>query len=167
MLRVMYPGTFDPPTNGHVDLIHRAARIFDEVHVVIATNPNKDTFFTADERFAMMGELVSDLGNVKMHRWQGLIVDLADRIDIRVILRGVRALSDFNYEFELSMMNKALNPRVETLFLPTDRKYFVLRSSGIKELAGLGGNISQMVPKIVEEALRRKLGTGGPGQPQH
>jgi len=104
-----------------------------------------------------MGRLVENLPNVSLHRWQGLIVDIAEELNIRVILRGVRALSDFNYEFELSMMNKRLNPHVETVFLPTDQKYFVLRSSGIKELASLGGDVSGMVPPLVRKALAKKM----------
>jgi pantetheine-phosphate adenylyltransferase len=158
MLRVMYPGTFDPPTNGHIDIINRAARIFDEVEVVIAIHPEKRTFFSPDERFDMMTQLVAGLPNVRVHRWEGLVVEMAERLSARIIVRGVRALSDFNYEFELSTMNRALNPRIETIFIPTDQKYFVLRSSGIKEVARLGGDISLMVPPIVADALRAKLG---------
>jgi pantetheine-phosphate adenylyltransferase len=157
MLRVMYPGTFDPPTNGHIDIINRAARIFDEVEVVIAIHPEKRTFFSPDERFDMMTRLVVGLPNVRVHRWEGLVVEMAERLSARIIVRGVRALSDFNYEFELSTMNRALNPRIETIFIPTDQKYFVLRSSGIKEVARLGGDISLMVPPIVADALRAKL----------
>jgi pantetheine-phosphate adenylyltransferase len=157
MKRVMYPGTFDPPTNGHMDIIRRATGIFDGIDIVIATNPHKATFFTPEERFEMMSALVSDLPNVRVHRWQGLVVDYAEKLGVRVIVRGVRALSDFNYEFELSMMNKRLNPHVETVFLPTDQKYFVLRSSGIKELASLGGDVSGMVPPLIRKALARKI----------
>ncbi len=157
MLRVMYPGTFDPPTNGHLDIINRAARIFDELEIVIAINPDKRTFFSPDERFDMMQRLVKGLPNVRVHRWKGLVVEMAEKLGARIMLRGVRALSDFNYEFELSTMNRALNARIETVFLPTDQKYFVLRSSGIKEVARLGGDISQMVPQLVAEALFAKL----------
>ena len=158
MLRVMYPGSFDPPTNGHLDIINRAVRIFDELEIVIATNPDKRTFFSAEERFGMMQRLVAGLPNVRVHRWDGLVVEMAEKLGARIMLRGVRALSDFNYEFELSTMNRALNSRIETIFLPTDQKYFVLRSSGIKEVARLGGDISQMVPPLVAEAVFAKLG---------
>jgi pantetheine-phosphate adenylyltransferase len=153
----MYPGTFDPPTNGHLDIINRAARIFDELEIVIAINPEKRTFFSPDERFSVMKQLVAGLPNVRVHRWEGLVVEMAEKLGARIMVRGVRALSDFNYEFELSTMNRALNPRIETVFLPTDQKYFVLRSSGIKEVARLGGDISQMVPPLVEKTLRAKL----------
>ncbi len=158
MQRVMYPGSFDPPTNGHLDIINRAVRIFDELEIVIATNPEKRTFFSAEERFDMMKRLVAGLPNVRVHRWEGLVVEMAERLGARIMLRGVRALSDFNYEFELSTMNRALNSRIETVFLPTDQKYFVLRSSGIKEVARLGGDISQMVPSLVAQAVFAKLG---------
>ncbi len=158
MLRVMYPGSFDPPTNGHLDIINRAVRIFDELEIVIATNPEKRTFFSAEERFGMMQRLVAGLPNVRVHRWEGLVVEMAEKLGARIMLRGVRALSDFNYEFELSTMNRALNSRIETIFLPTDQKYFVLRSSGIKEVARLGGDISQMVPPLVADAVFAKLG---------
>ena len=157
MLRVVYPGTFDPPTKGHLDIISRAAAIFDTIDIVIANNPLKSCFFTPEERYNLMKGLVSNFENVNLHVWDGLIVDFAEKIGVKVILRGVRALSDFDHEFELSMTYKALNPRIETIFLPTDKKYFVLRSSTIKELARLKGNISQMVPNTVAKALREKL----------
>ena len=157
MLKVLYPGTFDPPTNGHLDIICRASHIFDKISIVIADNPHKSCFFTADERFAMLQELVSELENVRLHIWNGLIVDFAEEMGIHVILRGVRALSDFSYEFELSLLNKSLNSHIETILLPTDKKYFVLRSSSIKELAMFGGDISEMVPPIVVKALKEKL----------
>jgi pantetheine-phosphate adenylyltransferase len=161
MLQAVFPGSFDPPTNGHLNLIRRAAGIFDRLHVVIAVNPNKGYFFSADERFGLMESMVDGFANVEVHTWDKLIVDFAERVEARVLLRGVRALADFAYEFELSMVNKGLNGRIETMFLPTDQKYFVLRSSFIKELAALGGDISAMVPPAVAEALARKLQTTG------
>jgi pantetheine-phosphate adenylyltransferase len=157
-MQVIFPGTFDPPTNGHLDLLRRAARMFGRVVVVIAVNPDKAALFTAQERLGMMNSLVQDLPNAAVHVWQGLIVEFARREGIYTLLRGVRALSDFEYEFELSMMNKALFPRIETIFLPTDQKYFVLRSSGIKEVARFGGDIRSMVPEVVARALTEKLG---------
>ena len=157
-MQVIFPGTFDPPTNGHLDLLRRAARMFGRVVVVIAVNPGKAALFTAQERLDMINSLVRDLPNAEVHVWQGLIVEFASREGIYTLLRGVRALSDFEYEFELSMMNKALFPRIETIFLPTDQKYFVLRSSGIKEVARFGGDIRSMVPEVVAQALTEKLG---------
>lgn len=160
MLRALFPGSFDPPTNGHLNLIERASRIYDEIDVVIAVNPNKGYTFTADERFTMMKELVERFSNVAVHVWDKLIVKFAEQVGARIMIRGVRAIADFGYEFELSMINKGLNPQVETIFMPTDPQYFVLRSTSIKELARLGGDISTMVPPIVAEALHERMGPG-------
>ena len=154
---VLYPGSFDPPTNGHLDIMKRAAGIFDQLEVVIADNPRKSYFFSAEERLAMISEMVADFPNVKVAVWRGLIVKYAEKIGARLILRGVRALADFDYEFELSMMNKALAPRIETIFMPTDQKYFVLRSSAIKEVALFDGDISEMVPPVVRKALQARI----------
>ena len=160
MLRALFPGSFDPPTNGHLNLLERASQIFDEIHVVIAVNPQKNYTFNADERFSMVKELAGDFPNVEVHLWDKLIVKFAEKVGARVMIRGVRAIADFGYEFELSMINKGLNPQVETIFMPTDPQYFVLRSTSIKELARLGGDISTMVPPIVAEALHARLGPG-------
>ncbi len=157
MRRVIYPGTFDPPNNGHLNVISRAVNIFDQIEIVIAVNPEKKCVFTPQERFEMMKKLVAHHSNVNVHLWEGLIVDFAQKMQANIILRGVRALSDFDYEFELSMMNKALNADIETIFLPTDKKYFVLRSSAIKEVAHFNGDISEMVPELVARALKLKL----------
>lgn len=158
MLRALMPGSFDPPTNGHLNLVERASRIYDEIEVVIAANVQKTYTFTAEERHDMMVELVEPFPNVHVHLWDRLIVEFAEKVDAKIMIRGVRALADFAYEFELSMINKGLNPRVETIFMPTDPKYFVLRSSQIKELARLDGDISHMVPELVARALKEKLG---------
>lgn len=154
---VLYPGSFDPPTNGHLDIMKRGADIFAHLEVVIADNPRKTYFFSAQERLTMIQEMVAGFPNVKVTVWQGLIVRYAEMLGARVILRGVRALADFDYEFELSMMNKALAPRIETIFMPTDQKYFVLRSSAIKEVALFGGDISEMVPPVVRKALLARI----------
>jgi pantetheine-phosphate adenylyltransferase len=156
MLRALFPGSFDPPTNGHLNLLRRASVIYDQIDVVIAVNPHKQYTFDADERYGMMEELATEFDNVAVHLWDRLIVEFAAKVGAKVMIRGVRALSDFAYEFELSMLNKGLDPSVETIFMPTDPKYFVLRSSAIKELARLRGDISTMVPPVVAEALRRK-----------
>jgi len=160
MFKVLLPGTYDPPTNGHLNILRRASRLFDAVQVVIAVNPQKSYLFSADERLGMMTSLSRELSNVTVSTWNGLIVDFADRIGIHVIVRGVRALADFDYEFELSLMNRSLNPRIETIFLPTDQKYSVIRSSAIKDIAGFGGDISGMVPPLVAKALQEKLHPG-------
>jgi pantetheine-phosphate adenylyltransferase len=161
MLKVMLPGTFDPPTNGHLDILQRASRLFEAVVVVVAVNPGKANLFSSDERFGMMKALCADLPNVAVSLWDGLIVDYAERHGIRLIVRGVRALADFDYEFELAAMNRSLNPHAETILLPTDQKWSVLRSSVVKDIARFGGAVTSMVPPIVAEALRRKVGSGG------
>ncbi|MFO7848538.1 MAG: pantetheine-phosphate adenylyltransferase [Spirochaetia bacterium] len=158
MRKAVFPGTFDPPTNGHLNLIERAADIFDELYVVIAVNKEKKCLFPGAERQEMMEELLKDYENVLVRPWDRLIVEFAKKHDVRVILRGVRALADFGYEFELAMTNKQLSPELEIMFMPTDPKYFVLRSSAIKEIALYGGDISTMVPPRVAKALRSRLG---------
>ncbi|MFP4484265.1 MAG: pantetheine-phosphate adenylyltransferase [Spirochaetaceae bacterium] len=157
MLRALFPGSFDPPTNGHLNIIHRCAVIYDELDVVIAVNVNKSYTFSAEERYEMMVELVRDYPNVRVHLWDRLIVEFAEKSNAKIMIRGVRALDDFEYEFELSMINKGLNPNVETIMIPTDPRYFVLRSSAIKELARLNGDISSMVPETVAKRLKEKL----------
>jgi len=157
MLRVLIPGSFDPPTYGHLNLVERAARIYDEVDVVIAHNALKAYTFTAEERTDMLRELFREYTNVHVHVWEHLIVRLAEELGARIMIRGVRALDDFSYEFELSMLNKGLNPDIETIFMPTDPQYFVLRSSSIKELVRLGGDVSGMVPPLVEKMLEKRI----------
>lgn len=157
MLRAIMPGSFDPPTNGHLNLVERARKIYQEVYVVVAHNSQKQYTFEADERLEMMKELTSQWPNVYVHLWERMIVEFAQKVNAPIMIRGVRALSDFSYEFELSMLNKGLDPEIETVFMPTDARYFVLRSSAIKELVRLGGDVSAMVPLIVEEQLRKKI----------
>jgi pantetheine-phosphate adenylyltransferase len=151
------PGSFDPPTNGHLNLIERAVRIYDAVDVVVAQNSQKSYTFLAEERLEMMTVLTSEWPTVTVHLWDRMIVEFARKVGARIMIRGVRALSDFSYEFELSMLNKGLDPEIETIFMPTDAQYFVLRSSAIKELVRLGGDVSAMVPPLVEERLRERI----------
>lgn len=141
-------------------MIYRASRIFDRLHIVIAVNVEKEYLFSGDERLDMMSALVKDCDNVEVHVWDNLIVRFVREVGANVIVRGVRALADFGYEFELAMTNKSLSPEVETIFMPTDPKYFVLRSSAIKEIAMLGGDISTMVPSVVAKALVARVNTG-------
>lgn len=157
MVKAVLPGTFDPPTNGHINLIRRGAGLFDSLDVVIAVNDQKKTLLTSEERFSLLQESLKDIPGVKVKLWDRLIVDYAAENSIKVILRGVRAIADFGYEFELSMMNKQMSAGIETVFLPTDPKYFVLRSSSIKELLRFNADISQMVPKHVEKLLHDKI----------
>ncbi|GAB4372552.1 MAG: pantetheine-phosphate adenylyltransferase [Spirochaetales bacterium] len=156
-MKVVIPGSFDPPTFGHLNLIIRASRIWDEIDVVIAENPTKNYTFSAEERKQMMEALLKEYPNIHVTIWDRLIVDYAEKTGARILIRGVRALADFTYEFELSMVNKGLNPSIETIFMPTDPKYFVLRSSAIKEIASFGGDISAMVPPLVAEELYKKV----------
>ena len=157
VVQAMLPGTFDPPTNGHINLIERTSKLFGSLDVVVANNINKKCLFSAQERLDMLEELTSHLENVHIVIHSGLIVDYARKNNISVMVRGVRALVDFGYEFELAMTNKQLNPNLEVLFLPTDPKFFVLRSSAIKEMAAYGADISTMVPKIVSELLTHRV----------
>jgi pantetheine-phosphate adenylyltransferase len=156
MLKAAFPGSFDPPTLGHLNIIRRAASIFDELVVVVAENRQKKYLFSADERVSMITELVRDRKNVSVVICDSLIVDFLQKLDIKLLVRGVRGMDDFSYEFELSMMNKSLDPRIETIFMTTDPEYFVLRSSSIKELASFHGNVAGMVPPLVAEALKAK-----------
>ncbi len=159
MMQAMLPGSFDPPTNGHMNLIERASRIFEKLYVVIAVNNTKKYLFTAEERYKMISKLVTPYKNVEVTLCEDLVVNFAQKIGVKVIIRGVRALVDFGYEFELAMTNKELNPEIDIIFMPTDPKFFVLRSSAIKEIAAFNGDISRMVPKEVVNELQRKLHT--------
>ena len=157
MVKAVFAGSFDPPTFGHLNIIERVQKLFSEIHVVIAVNNNKSYCFSGEERLEMIQKLVSGWNNVSVHLWDSLIVDYAKKIKADVLIRGVRNDNDFLYEFDLAMMNKSLNPQIETLFLVPDPKFFVLRSSSIKELAAFGGDVSAMVPSIVEAMLKKKF----------
>jgi pantetheine-phosphate adenylyltransferase len=157
MLRAAFPGSFDPPTLGHLNIIRRASAIFDELLVIVAENRQKKYLFSAKERVSMIEELTKDRKNVAITICDGLIVEFLQKKDIKLLVRGVRGVDDFSYAFELSMMNKALDSRIETIFMTTDPEYFVLRSSAIKELASFHGNISGMVPSLVAKALEEKF----------
>lgn len=157
MIKAVFAGSFDPPTFGHLNIIERAQKLFSGIHVVIAVNNNKNYCFSGEERLEMIQTLVSGWDNVSVHLWDSLIVDYAKKIKADVLIRGVRNDNDFLYEFDLAMMNKSLNPQIETLFLVPDPKFFVLRSSSIKELAAFGGDVSTMVPPVVEAMLKKKF----------
>jgi len=155
-MKAAFPGSFDPPTLGHCNIIQRATGIFDEVLVVVAENRQKKYLFSAEERVEMIRQLTGSNGKVSVTICDSLIVDFLQKHGIKILIRGVRGMEDFSYEFELSMMNKALDSSIETIFMTTDPEYFVLRSSSIKELASFSGNVSGMVPPSVAEALRKK-----------
>jgi len=156
MLKAAFPGSFDPPTSGHINIIMRAASIFDELVVVIAENKQKKYLFSAEERASMIRKLIQEEKNVSVVICGCLVVDFLRKMDIKLLIRGVRGLEDFSYEFELSMMNKTLDPGIETIFMTTDPEYFVIRSASIKELASFNGNLHGMVPPLVAKALKEK-----------
>jgi pantetheine-phosphate adenylyltransferase len=155
-MKAAFPGSFDPPTLGHLNIIERAAGIFDELLVVVAQNPQKKYLFSAEERTDMLKRLGRHLKNVSVTVCDTIIVDFLRKQGIKILVRGVRGMEDFSYEFEISMMNKALDPGIETIFMTTDPEYLILRSSSIKEIASFHGNVSGMVPPLVAEALKKK-----------
>ena len=156
MTKAVFPGSFDPPTSGHINIIHRAASIFEELIVVVAENKQKKYLFSVEERASMVQELVKDRKNITVAVCETLIVEFMKKEGIKLLVRGVRGLEDFSYEFELSMMNRTLDPGIETIFLTTDPEYFVIRSSSIKQLASFNGNLHGMVPPLVAKALKDK-----------
>lgn len=155
----IYPGSFDPVTNGHVDLVKRTLGVFDRVIVAIARNPDKDdSLFTLDERLEMIREVFRGLGKrVKAESFDGLLVNYAKKSGAKVIIRGLRAVSDFEYEFQMAMMNRELEPGLETLFMMTGQDHFYISSRLVKEVVSLGGDISGLVPKIVQKKLKEKF----------
>ena len=155
----IYPGSFDPITNGHVDLVRRTLRVFDKVVVAIATNPDKDhSLFSVDERLDMIRQVfTSEKGRVEADSFQGLLVDYAERRGSPVIIRGLRAVSDFEYEFQMAMMNHRLKPKLETFFMMTGESEFYTSSRSVKEVASLGGDVSGLVPDNVLAKLREKF----------
>jgi len=156
MLKAAFPGSFDPPTSGHINIIQRAASVFGELVIVIAENRQKKYLFSAQERADMMKELVKNLKNVSVTVCDCLIVDFLEKEGIKILVRGVRGVEDFSYEFEISMMNRTLDPEIETIFMTTAPEYFVIRSSTIKEVASFNGNLHGMVPPLVAKALKDK-----------
>lgn len=161
MTTAVFPGSFDPPTYGHLNIIERASRLFDRIDVVVSVNMNKSNLFTPEERHAMLKALTEPYQNVTVHLCDTLIVEYAKKIGANVLLRGVRNMNDFAYEFDLSLMNHNLNPMIETLFIPTEQRYVIIKSSAIKELAAFGGDISNMVPPVVAEAMKAKYAQKG------
>jgi len=153
----VYPGTFDPFTNGHRDLVQRAAsNIFDKVYICVAENSRKDTLFSLDERIELARKSLSEIENIEVIGFNGLLVDFAKVLKAKVILRGLRVVSDFEYEFQMSSMNKKLNDGIESIFLTPSESYAFLSSSLVKEIAELGGDVSEFVSKEVKEALHKK-----------
>jgi pantetheine-phosphate adenylyltransferase len=156
----VYPGSFDPVTNGHIDLIERSAALFDKVVVAILRNAEKTPLFTIEERAEMLELVVRDLPNVTVTSFAGLLVDFVEEIDASVIIRGIRAISDYEYELQMALMNRRLSSRIETVFLLPAEAYSFLSSRLVKEIAQLGGSIKDLVPADVELRLSRKLNPG-------
>jgi len=155
--RAVYPGSFDPLTNGHLDLIERSLRIFDELVVAVVTNPAKTGLFTDVERVEMIREATHELRAIEVVIFDGLLVDLVARVGARAIIRGLRAVSDFEYEFQMALMNRKLREEIETVFLMPHEAYSYISSRLIKEVAGYGGTVTGLVPKAVEKQLLAKF----------
>ncbi len=153
----IYPGSFDPITNGHIDLIRRASKLFDQVIIGITQNSKKTSFLSIDDRINAATTALKEIDNIKVLSFDTLLVDFADAQNAQVILRGLRAVSDFEYEFQLSGMNKHLNPNIETLFMTPAEQYANISSSLVREILSLGGDISTFVPQSVEKLLKAKL----------
>jgi len=154
----IYPGTFDPITNGHLSVINRALKIFDKLVVAILNNPAKMPLFTLEERIYMIKEAVQNGANIEVDTFDGLLVDYVIQKGTNVIVRGLRALSDFEYEFQTALMNRKLNREVQSIFLMTDYKWFYTSSTIIKEAASFNGDVSGLVPKVVNQKLKQKFG---------
>ena len=157
MLRAIYPGSFDPVTYGHLDIIERAARISDELIVGVLQNKAKTPLFSVEERVTILFEVTKNLKNVKIVPFEGLLIDFAKQMDAKVIVRGLRAITDFEYELQMSQTNRKLNADVETLFLTTSLDYSYLSSTTVKEVASFGGDITQFVPEFVAEKVTEKI----------
>lgn len=153
----IYPGTFDPVTNGHLDVIERALSLFDKVIVVIARNPKKETLLTEQERIELLRESLTGVPNVEIHATDKLTVEFARSVSANAIIRGIRAVSDFEYEFQIALMNRKLCPEITTVFLMPNEKYTYLNSSIIRELARYGADISEFVPPAVAKKLKEKF----------
>lgn len=156
MRKIIYPGTFDPITFGHIDLVKRALRLFDKVVIAIADNSQKNSLFTLEERIILVEKVFSHNPNIEVNNFSGLLVNFARKKKIMTILRGLRAISDFEYELQLANLNSVMEPKIDTLFLTPAEKYAYISASMVREIASLGGDVSHFVPKIVENELKKK-----------
>ena len=157
MRRAVYPGTFDPVTYGHLDVIKRGSKIFDELVVAVGHNPLKDPLFTINERIDMISKNTKNVSNIKVDCFKGMLIDYMKEMQTNVILRGIRTVSDFEYEFQRALTNRVLKTDIETVFVMTSQEYSFLNSSLIKEAVSLGGDISKFVPSDVEKLLQQKF----------
>lgn len=153
----IYPGSFDPFTKGHINIIERGVKVFDEIIVAVAHNVSKKTIFTLEERVEIIREIFRGRPEIKVDYFEGLLVEYAKKVGTNIVLRGMRTVSDFEYELQMALSNKTLYPELETVFMVTESMYSHISSSLIKEIVTLGGSVKQMVPEIVEEKLREKL----------
>ncbi|MCL2592389.1 MAG: pantetheine-phosphate adenylyltransferase [Defluviitaleaceae bacterium] len=157
MTTAVYPGSFDPTTNGHIDIIRRAAKIVDTLIVAVLDNHAKNSMFSVAERVSHLKEITKDIENVKIDSFSGLLVDFAKINNVKMIVRGLRALTDFEFEFQMALTNRELSGEIETLFIPTSKEYLFLSSSVVKEIARFSGDYSGMVPEIIKRELERKF----------
>ena len=153
----IYPGSFDPITNGHLDIIDRASKIFDKLIVSVVKNPSKQPVFTLQERVELIKECVKDYKNIEVDSFTGLLTDYVKEKGAFTIVKGLRIVADFEYEFQMALLNKNINPEIETIFMMTNSKYSYISSTMIKEIAKLGANLDEFVPKIIKEKLLYKL----------
>ncbi|MBT9135142.1 MAG: Phosphopantetheine adenylyltransferase [Firmicutes bacterium] len=157
MIKTVYPGSFDPVTNGHLDIIERASRTFDAVVVAVVKNPSKDAMFSVGERVRLLRHVTAHLPNVTVDHFEGLLTDYMHQLKASVVIKGLRAISDFEYEFQMALMNRTLDSSIETLFMMTNNRFSYLSSSLVKEVARLGGPIDELVPAVVAEAVEIRL----------
>ncbi len=156
MRTAVYPGSFDPITNGHLDIIKRAAKLYDRIIVGVLTNSSKKPLFSVEERMEMIRTVTSDLDNVYVDSFSGLLVDFAKANKVSVIVKGLRTVDDFEYEFQMALLNKTLDPEIETMFMMTNSKYSYISSSMVKELAGFGGDLTDLVPAQIVNNIKVK-----------
>ena len=156
-IKVIYPGSFDPPTNGHLDLIERGSELFDELIVAVLGNPEKDPLFSVADRRKMLEAMTTEFGNVTVDTFDGLTVDYALRVGASAVLRGIRAISDYEYELQMALMNRKLQPGLETVFMIPSEQYSYLSSRLVREIAQLGGSVDSLVPSLVLQKLHEKM----------
>ena len=159
-VKTLYPGTFDPPTNGHVDLITRGSKLFDHLTVAVLVNPVKNPLFSVEERVEMLKEVTGSIENVSIATFNGLMVEFARQQGVSAVLRGIRAISDYEYEFQMALMNRRLAPEVETVFLQPAGRYSFISSRMLKEVFSLGGDVTGLVPPNVLKRLRARINNG-------
>lgn len=153
----VYPGSFDPTTNGHINIVTRAAKLFDKLIVGVLDNPSKTPMFSVEERVEQLKFVLKDLDNVEVRSFSGLLVEFAKSVNANIVIRGLRGVTDFSYEFQMALTNQALDSNIETLFISADTQYLFFSSSQVKEIAYFGGNIDGMVPDIINKALKEKV----------